>query len=120
MRTDEEQPGDAPVYELSAQVLRAGTLFSVLFLLFGTVLAFAQVSRSEHRSHDLAAAWQSLLRMEASGFVEVGLQVLTLTPVLTAGAICIYAIIHRQRSLVLPSVIILAGLALSLWIGIRW
>ncbi len=114
-----QKADDESLYAVSAWVLRAGSLLSVALLLIGIALSLGRNSPSLHHSHRLLTAWQSLLRGEASGFVEAGLQMVTLTPVLTTVAICAHALIHRLRPLLLPSLLILGGLVLSVWIGIR-
>jgi uncharacterized membrane protein len=91
---------------------------SVLLLTAGIVLALWYKSRVDAHSHSLVTAWHRLLRAEPSGFLEVGLQVVILTPGVTSLVICLYAIVRKQRSLLIPSLLVMGGLVLSLWLGI--
>ncbi|MEJ5250975.1 MAG: DUF1634 domain-containing protein [Chthonomonadetes bacterium] len=120
MRNGETQPNNERLYDLSALLLRAGNAVSVLLLTAGMVLTLWYKSRADIHSHSLLNAWHRLLRADPSGFLEVGLQMIILTPVIASLAIGVYALAHRQRSLLIPSLLVIGGLALSLWIGIAW
>lgn len=111
---------DAKLYSLSAWLFRVGNALSVVLLASGIALSLWLRDHVAHRSHSLLAAWRALLRGEASGFLEVGLQMVILTPVLVAAAISVYAIVHKHRSLLIPSLLVIVGLVLSIWIGIAW
>lgn len=114
------EQNDATLYTLSARLLRAGNAVSIVLLASGIALSLWYRNHVAHRSHSLLVAWQGLLRGDAAGFLEVGLQMVILTPVLASAAICIYAIVYKQRSLLIPSLLVMGGLVLSLWIGIAW
>lgn len=120
MRNGGTQPDNERLYGLSALLLRAGNALSILLLTAGLVLMLWHKNRAETHSHSLLTAWHRLLRADPSGFLEVGLQLIVLTPVLVSLAITGYALAHRQRSLLIPSLLVIGGLALSLWIGIAW
>lgn len=114
------EQNDAKLYTLSAWLLRAGNALSIVLLASGIALSLWLGDHIAHRSHSLVATWYSLLRGEPAGFMEAGLQMVILTPMLLSLAICIYAIVHKQRSLWIPSLLVVGGLVLSLWIGIAW
>lgn len=118
-----EQPpeqNDAKLYSLSAWLLRSGNALSIVLLVSGIALSLWLGDHPAHRSHSLMANWYSLLRGEPAGFMETGLQMVILTPMLLSLAICLYALFRKQRSLLIPSALVLGGLVLSLWIGIAW
>ena len=120
MSNQTPKQNDAKLYMLSAWLLRAGNTVSVLLLVFGIALSFWYRNHIAHRSHSLLTAWQSLIRGDPEGFLEAGLQIVILTPMLLSLAICLYAIVRKQRSLLIPSLLVVGGLVLSLWIGIAW
>lgn len=109
---------DEKLYTLSAWLLRVGNAVSVILLASGIALSLWLKSHSTHRSHPLLTTWHSLLRGEPTGLLEVGLQVVILTPMLLSLLICLYAFVHKKHSLLMPSLLVLGGLVLSLWIGI--
>jgi uncharacterized membrane protein len=114
------EQSDAQLYTLSAWLLRAGNAVSVALLVSGIALSLWYRGHGTHRSHSLLATWHSLLRGEPMGLLEAGLQVVILTPMLLSLAICLYAVVHKRRDLLIPSLLVLGGLMLSLWIGIAW
>lgn len=114
------EQNDDRLYTLSAGLLRAGNAVSVLLLAAGVLLSLWYRNYIPHRSHSLLDAWHNLRRGESLGFLEVGLQMVILTPMLLSLAICLYAVVYKRRSLLIPSLLVLGGLALSLWIGIAW
>lgn len=114
------EQNDAKLYMLSAWLLRAGNAVSIVLLASGIALSLWYRNHMAHHSHSLLTAWRSLLRGDPAGFLEAGLQIVILTPVLASAAICIYAVVHKQRSLLIPSLLVMGGLVLSLWIGIAW
>lgn len=109
---------DPRLYALSVWLLRAGNAVSIALLLLGSVLLWWRGERVAPNSHSLPVAWRSLLRGEPAGFLEAGLQTVILTPVLLSLAICLYALVRKDRSLLVPSLLVMLGLVLSLWIGI--
>ncbi len=120
MTNQTPEQNDAKLYMLSAWLLRAGNAVSVLLLASGIALSLWYRNHIAHRSHSLLTAWRSLLRGEPVGFLEAGLQIVILTPMLLSLAICLYAIVRKQRSLLIPSLLVVGGLVLSLWISIAW
>ncbi len=120
MSNEQTHPDNERLYHLIALLLRAGNTVSVLLLTAGIVLMLWYRSRADTHSHSFITAWHRLLRAEPSGFLEVGLQTVILTPIIASTSICLYAIIRKQRSLLIPSLLVLGGLVLSLWIGIAW
>ncbi|GIV17145.1 MAG: hypothetical protein KatS3mg022_2580 [Armatimonadota bacterium] len=114
------EQNDDKLYTLSAGLLRAGNMVSILLLSSGILLSLWYGNYIPHHTHSLLAAWHNLRQGEPQGFLEVGLQIVILTPMLLSLAICLYAIAHKQRSLLIPSLLVLGGLVLSLWIGIAW
>lgn len=120
MSNQTPEQNDDKLYTLSAGLLRAGNMVSILLLSSGILLSLWFRNHIPHRTHSLLDAWHNLRRGEPLGFLEVGLQMVILTPMLLSLAICLYAIAHKQRSLLIPSLLVLGGLVLSLWIGIAW
>lgn len=120
MQRPQKQTEDHGLYRLSAVILSAGNAVSVLLLAVGIVLLLRHKNPVERHSHSLLTAWHNLLHGQPAGFLEVGLQTVVLTPIVTSVGICIYALIRKQRSLLIPSLLVIGGLALSLWMGIGW
>jgi uncharacterized membrane protein len=114
------EPDDAKLYSLTAWLLRVGNAVSIALLTAGLLWMLVSGSQPAHHSGTLAEAWRGLLQAEPAGFLNVGLQTVILTPIGASASICIYAIIRKQRSLLTPSLLVLGGLVLSLWIGIAW
>lgn len=114
------QPNDDEVYRLSALLLRAGALLSVVLLASGMIMSLVAGAEIVQVSRSLRESWQNLLQGKPEGFLEVGLQAVILTPIITSVGICVYAVMRWQRSLLIPSLVVLGGLAISLWIGIAW
>ena len=114
------EPDDAKLYSLTAWLLRVGNAVSIALLTAGLLWMLVSGSHTAHHSRTLAEAWRGLLRAEPAGLLNVGLQTVILTPIGASASICIYAIIRKQRSLLTPSLLVLGGLVLSLWIGIAW
>jgi uncharacterized membrane protein len=114
------EQNDDRLYTLSAGLLRVGNAVSVLLLASGILLSLWFKNHIPHCTHSLLDAWHNLRHGEPLGLLEVGLQVVILTPMLLSLAICLYAVVRKQRSLLIPSLLVLGGLVLSLWIGIAW
>lgn len=109
---------DVKLYTLSAWLLRTGNAVSVALLVVGMVLLWGRGEHFATNTRALLLAWRSLLRGEAAGFLEVGLQMVVLTPILLSLAVCLFALGRRDRSLLLPSLLVILGLGFSLWLGI--
>ena len=109
---------DEKLYSLTAWLLRVGNAVSIALLTAGLLWMLVSGSQPAHHSRTLAEAWRGLLRAEPAGFLHVGLQTVILTPIIAAAAICLYAIVQKQRALLFPSLLIMVALVLSLWLGI--
>lgn len=120
MQEPQKQTEEHGLYRLSAIILSTGNAVSILLLAIGIVLLLWHKTPADRHSHSLPTAWRSLLHGQPASFLEVGLQTVILTPIVVSFAICIYALIRKQRSLLIPSLLVIGGLALSLWIGIGW
>lgn len=120
MQEPQKQTGEHGLYRLSAIILSTGNAVSILLLAIGIVLLVWHKNPADSHSQSLPTAWRSLLHGKPAGFLEVGLQTVILTPIVASTAICIYAIVRKQRSLLIPSLLVIGGLVLSLWIGIGW
>ncbi|MCS6830545.1 MAG: DUF1634 domain-containing protein [bacterium] len=108
------------LYTLSAWLLRAGNAVSIVLLVLGIALLLWRSDHALHSSRSLLSAWRSVMRGEPAGFMEAGLQMVVLSPMILSLAICLYALVHKQRSLLISSLLVVGGLALGLWIGIAW
>jgi len=120
MKEPHTQPDEDKLYRLSAETLRVGNAVSIVLLAIGIALLLWHKNHAEHHSHSLLTAWHSLLHGQPRGFLEVGLQTIILTPILTSFAICLYAIVPKRRALLIPSLLVIGGFVLSIWIGIGW
>lgn len=120
MQIPRKQTEDHGLYRLSAVILSVGIAVSVLLLAIGIMLLLWHKTPADSHSHSLPTAWHSLLHGQPVGFLEIGLQTVILTPMVASLGICIYALVRKQRSLLIPSLLVIGGLVLSLWIGIGW
>jgi uncharacterized membrane protein YfcA/uncharacterized membrane protein len=102
-----------------ARVLRVGLFVSVGILFVGVVLAFARPGLSAVHVASIGSIPAEVGALHAGGFFTLGLLVLLATPIVRVAALLIGFLRKRMLLFVACTVVVLALLGLSLYLGLE-
>jgi uncharacterized membrane protein len=102
-----------------SRILLAGLLLAVLLMVIGAVLAAAGVNGPVSRQSVLADLPHALASLEPWGFFILGLLVLLATPIARVAALLVAFAWHRSWRFCGICLVVLAILALSIYLGLR-
>jgi uncharacterized membrane protein len=102
-----------------AKVLRVGLFVSVGILLVGVVLTFARPGLSAVHVASIGSIPAEVGALHAGGFFTLGLLVLLATPIVRVAALLIGYLQKRMWLFFACSLVVLALLGLSLYLGLE-
>jgi uncharacterized membrane protein len=125
LSASQEAPSDAQAHSgvLIGWVLRGGVILSASIILIGMLLLpLRPGGLSAHRMfifpHTLPQEWTGLLTLHPQAVIVLGLLLLIATPVFTVATAAVAFARERDRPFVIISLIVLALLLISFFLGI--